>query len=95
MPRFWYTSDESEDRQRCLEANNLPAALLNLKEHGVKVKSGGQYRTPLPLTPRVKEQLLIPVYEQLASLLDQGVELRVSPCAAWPPRLPVTAWAAA
>ena len=78
MSRFWFTTEESGGRREFLEADSLPQALLTLQQQGVKVKAGGQYQAPLPPTGRVREQLLIPLYEQLASLLDQGLELSVA-----------------
>ncbi len=78
MARFWYISEETEGQQHWAEADNLPAALLTLQEQGVKIKSGGQYQPPLSGPPRVSEKLLVPFYEQLASLLEQGVELSIA-----------------
>ncbi len=78
MPRFWYTTQESEGRRQHLDADDLPHMLLTLQQQGVKVRSAGQHQPPLPPTRRVNEQLLTSFYEQLASLLDQGLELSVA-----------------
>ena len=75
MQRFWYTTAESEGQRQFMQADNLPAALLKLRDQGVVVKSAGLDRGQLASTPPVNEQYLIPVYEQLASLLAQGTEL--------------------
>ncbi|MGD8237643.1 MAG: type II secretion system F family protein [Armatimonadota bacterium] len=78
MARFWYTTDEGDGLPRYLEADNLPQALLTLRRRGTTVKSAGEYQAPLPFTGTVNEQSLIPVYEQIAALLEQGTELTVA-----------------
>jgi len=78
LATFWYTSDADDGRQQYLEADSLAQALLTLRQRGVNVKSGGEYRPPLAFAGRLNAQLLIPVYEQVAALLDQGTELSVA-----------------
>jgi len=75
MPRFWFTTDRSEGRREVVTADSLPQALLDLKEEGVTVQSGGLAPPALPEAAGIDQQLLISVYEQIAALLEQGLEL--------------------
>ena len=74
MTRFWYTTAETSSRQH-LAADSLPAALLELGRRGVIVQAAGADTSPSLPRRRVRQDLLPPLYEQLAALLEQGVEL--------------------
>ena len=80
MPRFWFTTDRSEGRREVIAADSLPQALLNLKHEGVAVQSGGLAPPALAEAPGIDQQLLISVYEQIAALLEQGLELTTALC---------------
>lgn len=75
MPRFWYATDETEGRREHIVADSLPQALLMLEDKGLKVTAGGREEPTAQPRGRINEQLLTALYEQLASLLDQGLEL--------------------
>ncbi|MCK4324550.1 MAG: hypothetical protein KAW89_08480, partial [Armatimonadetes bacterium] len=75
MPRFWFTTDRSEGRREAVAADSLPQALLDLKQKGVAVQSGGLAPPALAEPRGIDQQLLISVYEQIAALLEQGLEL--------------------
>jgi len=78
MPRFWFATDRSEGRREVIAADSLPHALLNLKQEGITIKSGGLAAPALAEAPGIDQQLLISVYEQIAALLEQGVELTMA-----------------
>lgn len=75
MPRFWYATDETEGQREYIVADSLPQALLTLKDKGLRVTAGGREKPSAQPRGRISEQLLTTLYEQLASLLDQGLEL--------------------
>ncbi len=75
MPRFWFTTDRSEGRREVVAADSLPQALLDFKHEGVAIQSGGPAPPALAEAPGIDQQLLISVYEQIAALLEQGLEL--------------------
>jgi type II secretory pathway component PulF len=78
MPRFWYSTADTPDQRRYLEAPALPEALLSLRAQGVTLAAAGEAAPSTPRLPRVSESLLTSLYEQLAALLEQGVELSVA-----------------
>jgi len=76
MARFWYVTDEAEGIRQFVEASNLPEALMRLKDRGISVASAGietvEDRAP---RGRVSERLLVSVYGQLATMLEDGISL--------------------
>ena len=75
MPKIWFTTESEPLRRQHIDAPSLPAALLTLQSRGPQVTAAGLQAPARPLLPRPAWRLLTSVYEQLASLLDQGQEL--------------------
>jgi type II secretory pathway component PulF len=75
LPKIWYTTDAEPLRRQYLEAESLPEALSVLHARGPRVTGAAVQLPPRTAPPRPSWRLLTSVYEQLASLLDQGQEL--------------------
>jgi type II secretory pathway component PulF len=75
MARFWYTTADRPGERRVLEAGSLPGALFHLRQQALTVTGAGEVRPSSVYLPRVNELHLTTMYEQLAALLGQGVEL--------------------
>ena len=75
MARFWYATADRPEERRHLEAGSLPGALFSLREQGLAVAGAGEVRASAVWLPRVSEMQLTTIYEQLAALLTQGIEL--------------------
>jgi type II secretory pathway component PulF len=75
MARFWYRRDTGGAREY-LEADDLPQALLRLKDQGVGAIEAGE-DLPAKTSPNRpgKWWLLTTVYEHLAHLLEEGTSL--------------------
>ncbi len=74
MAGFWYTTDGSSARQR-VEAENLPQALLQLREAGAEVEAAGTITGDESDLPSIPWRSLIGVYEQLAAMVAQDAPL--------------------
>ncbi len=78
MPRFQYSLDGEEGRPRFLYADDLPHAMLLLRQRGETPKSVSLAEAPPPSMRGISEDLLLAFYEELASLLGQGLELSLA-----------------
>lgn len=74
MAGFWYTAGGSSARQR-LEAENLPQGLLKLQSSDAQVSSAGAITGEPRESRRIPWRSLIGVYEQLATMVEQGAPL--------------------
>ncbi|HEY3397635.1 MAG TPA: type II secretion system F family protein [Armatimonadota bacterium] len=75
MSRFWYSTADQPGSRRSVEGASLPAILFHLHDQGLTVTGAGEVAAAPVRLPRVRETQLTAVYEQLAALLAQGMEL--------------------
>jgi len=75
VPKIWYTTVAEPLRRQHLQAEDLPSALQELQARGPAVTAASLQAPARAALPRPAFRLLSSVYEQLASLLEQGQEL--------------------
>jgi type II secretory pathway component PulF len=78
MPRFQYSLDDASGGSKFLYADDLPHAFLLLRQRGETPKSIAVAKAPPPAMRGISEDLLLAFYEELASLLAQGLELSLA-----------------
>ena len=78
MPRFQYSLDDDSGVPKFLYADDLPHAILLLKQRGETPKHVAPAQAAPPSSRGIREDLLLAFYEELASLLAQGLELSLA-----------------